>query len=104
MYLMTSFIAPLSTNIYTLSSSKRADPLRDMFRRLAVKYSVNIIGGSHPAVVGNTIRNVPYIALRDGGHREFKNSDIIRSSIQRCRAFRGHRAQGNSSRPKKVIL
>lgn len=50
--------------------TKYSDRLKEMFRRLAIKYNVNIIGGSHPTVVGKSIRNVSYIALRDGALHE----------------------------------
>lgn len=46
--------------------TKYTEQVKDMFRRLAVKYNVNIIGGSHPTEKEGKIRNVCYIALRDG--------------------------------------
>lgn len=50
--------------------TKYADRVRDMFQRLAIKYNVNIIGGSHPTLVNNSVRNVSFIALRDGSFHE----------------------------------
>ncbi|MCB0376979.1 MAG: carbon-nitrogen hydrolase family protein [Bdellovibrionales bacterium] len=50
--------------------TKYADRLREMWRRLALKYNVNIIGGSHPTLVGKSLRNVSFIALRDGSLHE----------------------------------
>lgn len=50
--------------------TKYADRLKEMFRRLAIKYNVNIIGGSHPTLVDGKVRNVSYIALRDGAFHE----------------------------------
>ncbi len=46
--------------------TKYAERIKDMFIRLAVKYNVNIIGGSHPTVVDKRVKNVAFIALRDG--------------------------------------
>lgn len=40
--------------------------IQNLFSKLAVKYNVNIIGGSHPTKVGDKVRNVSYICLRDG--------------------------------------
>lgn len=38
----------------------------DMFTRFAVKYNVNIIGGSHMAKIDGDVQNVAYVFLRDG--------------------------------------
>lgn len=40
--------------------------IKEMFQEFAVKYNVNIIGGSHPTMVDNKVLNISYIALRDG--------------------------------------
>lgn len=41
--------------------------LRELLKRLAVSYNINIIGGSHPTYVEDgDIHNVCYVALRDG--------------------------------------
>ncbi len=42
------------------------DRVRTMFSELAVRYNVNIIGGSHPTLVDGIMRNVCYVCLRDG--------------------------------------
>ena len=43
------------------------DRIRDLFQRLAIKYNVNIIAGSHPTKMPDgDIHNVCYICLRDG--------------------------------------
>jgi len=39
--------------------------VKDLFQGLAVKYNVNIIAGSHPTKVGEKVRNISYICLRD---------------------------------------
>ena len=44
--------------------------LKKLFSELAVSYNVNIIAGSHPTKVGNVVRNVSYICLRDGSVHE----------------------------------
>lgn len=41
--------------------------LKDMFQRLAIKFNVNIIAGSHPTLTEDGhIRNIAYVCLRDG--------------------------------------
>ena len=42
------------------------DAIKELFQKLAVKYNVNIIAGSHPTYVGKKVRNISYICLRDG--------------------------------------
>lgn len=47
--------------------TKYTEALREMFQRLAIKFNVNIIAGSHPTkTTEGHIRNVSYICLRDG--------------------------------------
>ncbi|MEZ4264822.1 MAG: GNAT family N-acetyltransferase [Myxococcota bacterium] len=38
----------------------------ELFRRLAIKFAVNIIGGTHLTVVGDTLYNIAYLFHRDG--------------------------------------
>jgi len=45
---------------------KYTDQLDAMFRELAVGYNVNIVAGSHPAIVDGKIQNIAHIYLRDG--------------------------------------
>ncbi|MCI4665744.1 MAG: bifunctional GNAT family N-acetyltransferase/carbon-nitrogen hydrolase family protein [Neomegalonema sp.] len=40
--------------------------LVDGMSALAVRFNINIIGGSHPSQVGDEVRNVAYACLRDG--------------------------------------
>ncbi len=41
--------------------------LKDAMREMALKYNVNIIGGSHPTVMANgRVENICYVFLRDG--------------------------------------
>lgn len=42
------------------------EDVKSLFQRLAVKYNVNIIAGSHPTKVGDRVHNISYICLRDG--------------------------------------
>ena len=42
------------------------DRINDFFMDAAVRYNVNIIGGSTPALRGDTVRNVSHVYLRDG--------------------------------------
>jgi predicted amidohydrolase len=46
------------------------EKIKEMFVEFAVKYNVNIIGGSHPTKVGEKVLNISYIALRDGSLHE----------------------------------
>lgn len=49
------------------------DRIKELFSKLAVKYNVNIIAGSHPTQVGDKVRNVSYVCLRDGSlHQQEK--------------------------------
>lgn len=49
---------------------KYTDDIKDLFYKLAVKYNVNIIAGSHPTHKGDVVRNVSFICLRDGSIHE----------------------------------
>lgn len=42
------------------------DRIKSMFKEFAVKYNVNIIGGTHPVKFGNRVHNVAGVYLRDG--------------------------------------
>jgi len=42
------------------------EPYLEMFTRLAIKYDVNVIGGSHFTVEGDQLYNVSYLFRRDG--------------------------------------
>ena len=48
------------------SMTEYTDKIKDLFKSLAIKYNVNIIAGSHPTKVKDTVRNISYICLRDG--------------------------------------
>lgn len=43
-----------------------SDPLIELMGRLAIRYNVNILGGSHFTVVDDLLYNVAHIFLRDG--------------------------------------
>lgn len=53
-------------NIAIEHMTKYTEPVKELFRSLAMKYNVNIIAGSHPTHVGEKVRNISYICLRDG--------------------------------------
>ena len=42
------------------------DRLIDFLKEMAISYNINIIGGSHPTKSGNDVKNITYVALRDG--------------------------------------
>jgi predicted amidohydrolase/ribosomal protein S18 acetylase RimI-like enzyme len=53
--------------------SKYTQQYIDLFTSLAIKYNVNIVGGSHFCVENDTLYNVSYLFRRDGTHdRQFK--------------------------------
>ncbi|MCI5072492.1 carbon-nitrogen hydrolase [bacterium] len=56
----------VSPDVAIRTMTKYTQDIKNMFCDLAIKYNVNIIAGSHPTQVGNNIRNVSYICLRDG--------------------------------------
>jgi predicted amidohydrolase/ribosomal protein S18 acetylase RimI-like enzyme len=42
------------------------EPFVQTLQHMAVSYNINIIGGSHPTMVGDTLENHAYVFLRDG--------------------------------------
>lgn len=46
--------------------TKYTEKVKALLRDLAMKYNINIIGGSHPTKKGEGIRNISYICLRNG--------------------------------------
>lgn len=48
------------------SITKYADALNEMFQAMAVRYNVNIIGGSNPVMVDDQVQNICHVYLRDG--------------------------------------
>jgi predicted amidohydrolase/predicted N-acetyltransferase YhbS len=58
---------PLSPAESLRTLTQYTEQFRDMLKRLAMSYNINIIGGSHPTYVEDgDIHNVCYVALRDG--------------------------------------
>lgn len=49
------------------SLTKYTPPLKEAFRDMAMRYNINIIGGTHPTRMANgKVENICYIFLRDG--------------------------------------
>lgn len=47
--------------------TRHTDRIKDEFRRMALRYNVNIIAGSHPTLMDDkSIQNIAYVFLRDG--------------------------------------
>ena len=47
--------------------TKYRDPLRDALSEMAIRFNINIIGGSHPTEMPNgRVENICYVCLRDG--------------------------------------
>ncbi|MFN3841857.1 MAG: GNAT family N-acetyltransferase [Rehaibacterium terrae] len=62
---------PLSPHDSLVALTGYTARYRELLASLAVKYNANIIGGSHPtAVADGDIRNICYVALRDGSLHE----------------------------------
>ena len=75
----TSCCSPSCSPPSSCRSSRRAAPglaarelaeftprYLELFTRLAIKYNVNIVGGSHFTVEGDTLYNIAYLFRRDG--------------------------------------
>ncbi|MBD63680.1 MAG: carbon-nitrogen hydrolase [Halobacteriovoraceae bacterium] len=60
----------VSPDVAIENMTSYTDQIVDLFKNLAIKYNVNIIAGSHPTLVNNTVRNISYICLRDGSVHE----------------------------------
>lgn len=59
--------APLSASEAISTLTQYTEPLRALLSDLAVRYNVNIIGGSHPTRdADGAILNICYVCLRDG--------------------------------------
>lgn len=56
----------IAPNVAIEHMTSFTEQVKELFRRLAVKYNVNIIAGSHPTKVEDKVRNISYICLRDG--------------------------------------
>ena len=62
---------PLSPAESIRTLTKYTEDFSAMLTRLAVKYNINIIGGSHPTQMADgDIHNICYVALRDGSLHE----------------------------------
>ena len=60
----------VAPNVAIEHMTKYTKKVKKLFSELAVKYNVNIIAGSHPTYVGDKVRNISYICLRDGSLHE----------------------------------
>jgi predicted amidohydrolase/ribosomal protein S18 acetylase RimI-like enzyme len=49
-----------------IEMTKYTDRIIEMFQKMAVRYNINIIGGSTPTKVGDHVRNTSYVFLRNG--------------------------------------
>lgn len=60
----------VAPNVAIEHMTRYTERVKQLFTDLAVKYNVNIIAGSHPTHVGEKVRNISYICLRDGSLHE----------------------------------
>lgn len=60
----------VSPEVAIQNMTKYTDRIKDLFQSLALRYNVNIIAGSHPTKVKESVRNISYICLRDGSVHE----------------------------------
>ncbi len=56
----------LTPNEAMAAVAEHAPALVDGMSALAVRYNINVIGGSHPTMQGEDVHNVAYACLRDG--------------------------------------
>ena len=61
--LVPSFGASRESNAQTFAVHSS---IPDLFTKLAVKYNINIIGGSHFTVEGDDLYNISFLFRRDG--------------------------------------
>ena len=67
--------AKLSPEAAILRLTEYTEPFINLMTSLAVKYNINIIGGSHPTKIDNDdgVYNISYVFLRDGQvHEQYK--------------------------------
>jgi predicted amidohydrolase len=77
------FNAPLMSDYNHLSEpdairklAEFTDKIVNRFSELAISYNINIITGSMPEVVDNTLYNVGYLCKRDGGIERFEKLHV----------------------------
>lgn len=56
----------LSADQAILKITQYREPFLELMSSLAVKYNINIIGGSHPCLIEDKLYNISYAFLRDG--------------------------------------
>lgn len=77
------FHAPLMAKYNHLSESEAVrklalytDEVKKRFAELAISYNINIITGSMPELVGDTLYNVGYLCKRDGGIERYEKIHV----------------------------
>jgi predicted amidohydrolase/GNAT superfamily N-acetyltransferase len=77
------FNAPLMAENNHLSTpeairelAKHTNEIVQRFSRLAISYNINIITGSMPEMVGNTLHNVGYLCRRDGSMERYEKLHV----------------------------
>ncbi len=77
------FNAPLMSEYNHLTESEAirklaeyTEPIKNRFAELAISYNINIITGSMPEIVNNSLYNVGYLCKRDGGIERFEKLHI----------------------------
>lgn len=77
------FNAPLMSEYNHLSEpeairklAEHTSEIVDRFRELAISYNINIITGSMPEIVDNTLYNVGFLCKRDGGIERFEKLHV----------------------------
>lgn len=66
MQLMSIENEPVKPHVAIEHMTEYTEQVKNLFQGLALKYNINIIAGSHPTKVGDAVRNISYICLRDG--------------------------------------
>lgn len=63
---LLSFVKEERPGLAARELTKFTDQYLDFFNRMAIKYNVNIIGGSHFTMEGDRVHNVSFLFRRDG--------------------------------------
>lgn len=83
------FNAPLMAEYNHLSEpdairelAQFTEAIRDKFSELAISYNINIISGSMPEIVGETLYNVGYLCRRDGTVERFEKIHVTPDEVK----------------------
>ena len=61
---------PVKPHVAIEKMDQYTSQIKKLFKKLALKYNVNIIGGSHPVTRDGVTKNISFVFLRDGSIHE----------------------------------